>query len=146
MNNLARNFTHDYAPPSLSIAGRTGDCHCAGSLVGWSTRLITGRSQVQVLPRAPFYRSTRLAKKMKGQPLELTKGMAWSSYRAATQASWPSNLLTHSDGLTTRWKLDVSPIPKGTSVFPLKPSRPSGQNRWSWCRTPILTQVLLRRC
>ena len=27
----------------------------AGSLVGWSTRLITGRSQVQVLPRAPNF-------------------------------------------------------------------------------------------
>ena len=28
---------------------------CAGSLVGWSTRLITGRSQVQVLPRALIF-------------------------------------------------------------------------------------------
>ena len=30
------------------------NCSCAGSLVGWSTRLITGRPQVQVLPRALF--------------------------------------------------------------------------------------------
>ena len=28
---------------------------------------------------------------MKGQPLANIKGMAWSSYRAAMQPSWPSN-------------------------------------------------------